>query len=722
MIKLTDDGIRQQSKAYFEAAASGSGAALMFDDFIRNTLISLYDKTSFPEEVRLSKSLEEMIDGDFEPSEVIRMKPPSLNGIPLWRGSTILHEGVILRGAGYVNGDSRKPCSIGLDDKVPHGLLAGATGHGKSVTLNSIINTTCMEYPPWMVQFVLVDAKIVEFKAYGQGAILPHISSIAATSDAEFIISVLEDTYRIMMQRNSVFTKAGAKNITSFCNKMNLAMPHIMITMDEFQTMFMNAARKAKFINELIAKVARLGRNTGVHLLLASQELGQELDKSVLGNIGTRLCLGCMPNTSTQILGNDEAKTNFKQKGRLIINNNPAKENNADENVSLRTPFLPDTPDKKDPSKYMTLFDYMKELEAVGASAKEDKFYNLSFYDEEALCYEDKYIKYIEDKVTPNLLYLGEPSFVLRNADGEKWLRLELKEEIAQNILVFSQMKQNRERYMKMLSLNLLDMKKRGVPFQSTIIYSNKDSFANINVGLTDKTFFMREYNAAMESKLTSAIYRRIMVECDDIAFGDVNLVPEDMELFKNTVPNAETYTGELWEKRIQTLLSFFRGSYGSKFGIDSITNSDKKTAAIMGQVSAVLSSFRALGMDVKKLTVNTLKPQFIFIHGLELIAQLGVDSKTARVEAFKKIINESPEYKVFFIISTSTMEDCYSLRSAITHVLCDNLTSQMQGHLKIADHYPDMCSSSLGIYYLGTAEQNRCRKFKKMIFKGELT
>ena len=421
MIELTDDVLRQQTVRFLDALSKENKAALMFDDFIGNTLKSLYKDVKFPKRIFLPKSLDALVEGDFSPAEEITMQEPYIDDIPIWRGSTLKDNGFVLRGAGYINGDSRKPCNIALDDNVPHGLLGGATGHGKSVTLNSIIIGGCLEYPPWEVQFFLVDAKIVEMKAYGVNAHIPHISSIAATSDAEYIISVLEEAYRIMMLRNSAFTAAGTKNIKSFREKTGLAMPHIVIPIDEFQTMFINAAKKSKFINELIVKVARLGRNTGVHLLLSSQEIGSELDKGMLGNIGTRLCLGCMPTTSTQILGNDEAKINFKQKGRLIINNNPAKDKNMDENVHLRTPFLPDIPIGKN----RTIFDYMGLLENFGKNAKDSPFYNLSFYDEEARCYEDTYIYYLKGKVKPTLFYLGEPSFVLRNEDGEKWLRLE---------------------------------------------------------------------------------------------------------------------------------------------------------------------------------------------------------------------------------------------------------------------------------------------------------
>lgn len=124
---------------------------------------------------------------------------------------------------------------------------------------------------------------------------------------------------------------------------------------------------------------------------------------------------------------------------------------------------------------------------------------------------------------------------------------------------------------------------------------------------------------------------------------------------------------------------------------------------------------------EVAKITIDSFEPTFIFILGLELLSGIGVDSKSKLVEGFKKIINESPEFKVFFIIASGTMEDCGALRSAITHVILDASTIQHQSQLKISDHFPDTVDPPLGVYYLATSETNKCRKFKKMIFDKEI-
>lgn len=718
LIQLSDENIKLQTENFKKELAKGSKAALMFDDFMKTTLTSLYADVPFPEEVRLPKPLMEMLKGDFEPSEIIKMEPPEIDGVPIWRGSTLKDNGVVLRGAGYVNGDSRKPCYIALDDNVPHGLLAGATGHGKSVTLNSVIMMNCLEYAPWEVQFALVDAKIVEMKAYGVNSIIPHIASIAATSDAEFIISVLEDAYNIMMLRNSVFTKAGTKNIKSFREKTGLSMPHIMIAMDEFQTMFANAKKKSKFINDLITKVARLGRNTGVHLLLASQELGSDLDKSVMGNIGTRLCLGCLPNTSTQILGNDEAKINYKQKGRLIINNNPAKDDNRDENVQLRTPFLPDV----QIGENKTIFKYMELLETIGGVTKPTPFHNLAFYDEEARWEETEYASYLQGRSNPYQLYLGEPSFVLKNDDGEKWLRLELKPDLNQNILVLTAMLKNRERFLKMIMLNLAAARTAGYTFGVNVIYSNKELFKSVDLGLATSTTYTREYTSELENTLNVMFWRRALIECDELAFGTSKLDQySDIVAVVKPVCIQNGFTSELYLRRASALVQLFVKSYGSARGLVVSGQVESIAKSICPSILAVLNQFKAKEATTTKLTIDSFDPVYMFLIEVDSLSGIGVDSKTKLVGALKKVIKESPEYKIFFIISTGTLEECTDLRTTFTHVLLDSSTTQHQSQMKLADHFPDTVDTALGVYYLATSESNRCRKFKKMIFEGEI-
>lgn len=224
-----------------------------------------------------------------------------------------------------------------------------------------------------------------------------------------------------------------------------------------------------------------------------------------------------------------------------------------------------------------------------------------------------------------------------------------------------------------------------------------------------------------MELDINAMLYRKIMIECDELAFQSVKINQEAAKIFQDIVNKNHRYDGELWSKRAQVLWDLFHGPYLSTLGFSQISNLDERHISMCRYLYAVFNSYQSIGHEMKKVTIESFVPSYIFILGLEQLSGIGIDGKSARIEAFKKIINESPEYKVFFILSSSTLEDCATLRTAVSHVLCDNLTTQMQGHLKIGDYYPDKTEPFLGIYYLATEEKNRCRKFKKMIYKGEV-
>jgi hypothetical protein len=193
------------------------------------------------------------------------------------------------------------------------------------------------------------------------------------------------------------------------------------------------------------------------------------------------------------------------------------------------------------------------------------------------------------------------------------------------------------------------------------------------------------------------------------------------MELFDSLVNKDESFTGELWRKRAQALITACNTTYATQYGIAQITDKSKKKTALAGRVLAMMNALRAMGFEVNKITREALKPQYVIIHGFEQISDLGIDAKMPVLNRFKKLLYTAPENRVFFIISTSTLEDASVLRTCLNHGLMDNLTMQMQGHLKIGDFYPENCAPYLGIYYNSTLESDRCRKFKKMLYKGEI-
>ena len=362
MIQIDNSDITEQHSDFLKSYASAASAPLVIHDFIAKSFPKLeerayadrvkklkkagvIDPQPFPYEVKIPKSLQEMIDGDFEPKKLLRINEPIKGPYSnIWFGDTT--DGIFFRW-GYVNGDSRKISTEGLNDKTVHGFLGGATGTGKSVTMNAIIFGACMEYPPWELTLTLSDAKIVEFKTIATSQPMPHIDIVAATSDVDYMLSMLEEKRKEMKLRQSVFTKAAKvfgrpiKNIMEFREVTGLCMPRVMMVFDECTAMFQNAGKRANKIGEAIDNIARLGRNAGFHLLLASQEISSDLPDKTMANLTLRGAMGCTGPISEKILGNDEAVMNLGQKGKLITNTSASQKNNKPLNVAIRVPWLP---------------------------------------------------------------------------------------------------------------------------------------------------------------------------------------------------------------------------------------------------------------------------------------------------------------------------------------------------------------------------------------------
>lgn len=181
----------------------------------------------------------------------------------------------MLGSANMQKSKSKLTVSLGLDvsgtpivtdiAKMPHVLVAGTTGSGKSVLINSYITSLLFRASPQEVKLILVDPKRVEFTAYNG---IPHLLTPVIV-DPEKILSALKWSMGEMDRRYKLFAERGVRNIEGY-NELSgfQALPYIVIVIDELADLMMFAPVE---VEDSVARLAQMARATGIHLVIATQ-------------------------------------------------------------------------------------------------------------------------------------------------------------------------------------------------------------------------------------------------------------------------------------------------------------------------------------------------------------------------------------------------------------------------------------------------------------------
>ena len=152
--------------------------------------------------------------------------------------------------------------------RMPHLLIAGATGSGKSVCVNSVITSLLLSHTPDTLRFLLIDPKRVELTVYNG---VPHLVAPVVV-DVERAIPVLQWATREMERRYKLFAKLSARNIEGYNEKLvtrgEPVLPYIVIIIDELADLMLSAPDD---VERHICRIAQMARATGIHLVLATQ-------------------------------------------------------------------------------------------------------------------------------------------------------------------------------------------------------------------------------------------------------------------------------------------------------------------------------------------------------------------------------------------------------------------------------------------------------------------
>jgi S-DNA-T family DNA segregation ATPase FtsK/SpoIIIE len=240
--------------------------------------------------------------------------------------------------------DSR-PLIIGLED-LPHLLVAGTTGSGKSVFVNSCIAGLCYCRKPEDLRFLMIDPKRVELSIYEH---LPHMLAKPVTSPKK-AIHALAWAVREMEQRYDIFAKARVRNLAGYNGKVlpKDKLPHIVIVVDELADLMFTAQ---KDVEDYICRLAQMARATGIHLLLATQRPSVNVVTGLIkANIPARVAFTLPSQADSRTIIDVSGAEKLLGKGDMLF-----VSPRYPRPVRLQSPFIED-------AKSLDLINYMRNL------------------------------------------------------------------------------------------------------------------------------------------------------------------------------------------------------------------------------------------------------------------------------------------------------------------------------------------------------------------------
>jgi len=206
-------------------------------------------------------------------------------------------------------------------DKMPHLLIAGSTGSGKSVCINDIIISMVYKSSPKDLQMILIDPKVVEMKVYSS---LPHLAMPVVT-EPKRAAAALKSAVLEMEQRYRRMSEMNARDLKRFNTLVETEeekMPQLVIVIDELADLMMVAA---KDVEESICRIAQLGRACGIHLIVATQRPSADIITGLIkANIPSRIAFMVSSAIDSRVIMDTNGAEKLLGKGDMLFHANGA--------------------------------------------------------------------------------------------------------------------------------------------------------------------------------------------------------------------------------------------------------------------------------------------------------------------------------------------------------------------------------------------------------------
>ena len=247
----------------------------------------------------------------------------------------------IISNSSFNKSDNKLPIALGKSisgvpivsdlSSMPHLLIAGTTGSGKSVCINTIILSLLYKHKPDICKFILIDPKMLELSTY-EG--IPHLlcpvitEAKRATAVLGWVVKEMESRYRLM-------TRVGVKNIDGYNKKHKLPMPYIIVIVDEMSDLMLVAGKE---IEGYIQKLSQMARAAGIHIIMATQRPSVDvITGTIKANFPTRISFQVSSKIDSRTILGEQGAEQLLGKGDMLYMSS------ANKIVRIHAPFVSET-------------------------------------------------------------------------------------------------------------------------------------------------------------------------------------------------------------------------------------------------------------------------------------------------------------------------------------------------------------------------------------------
>ena len=244
----------------------------------------------------------------------------------------------IISSSNFAKKDNKLPIALGKSisgipivgdlNSMPHLLIAGTTGSGKSVCINTIILSLLYKHSPDKCKFILIDPKMLELSTY-EG--IPHLLCPVIT-EAKRAASVLGWVVKEMESRYRLMTRVGVRNIEGYNSKHKLPMPYIVVVVDEMSDLMLVAGKE---IEGYIQKLSQMARAAGIHIIMATQRPSVDvITGTIKANFPTRISFQVTSKIDSRTILGEQGAEQLLGKGDMLYMSS------ANKTVRIHAPFV----------------------------------------------------------------------------------------------------------------------------------------------------------------------------------------------------------------------------------------------------------------------------------------------------------------------------------------------------------------------------------------------